>query len=176
MLSDYQECFNLVEDLKLAAGRYKKFHELNIYEREKNPHTFKKAKIYRKCCCFTRSSEDAEELYANEIQDLKIKLQRLEKKKSQSNLGICYVVFREIIDAKNCNMNLLTPYMRKKVSIQHLREMNFDSWSIKPAYLQSDIIWPNIGSNSVCKWFKRLIFFALIFFVSIILLTPTYAL
>lgn len=83
VVSDYQESFKLVQELKLAAGKFKGCFKRNEEEREANPAEFKRLTMKKRqsgCCCFGSFIEvDAEEYYSNQIEDLMLNIRRTEQ-------------------------------------------------------------------------------------------------
>ena len=65
--------------------------------------------------------------------------------------------------------------IRNKVSIQEARSLGVDYLIICKAYLQSDIIWSNLNVNVIVAIIKRSVLFLVLFLLSLLILTPTYA-
>jgi hypothetical protein len=53
--------------------------------------------------------------------------------------------------------------------------LQISDWNISQAFVQSNIIWSNLGKNRIFAYFKRILFFFLIFVVSFVIITPTVA-
>lgn len=91
-------------------------------------------------------------------------------------MGVCFVVFTDQQDAARAlDRNFMTQQIRSKMSVQTARMLGADQWSIKVAYLQSDIIWQHLGKSRLWATLKRVILFVSLFLLSFVLLTPTYA-
>lgn len=99
VITDYEECLKLVQELKLAAGKFKGCIKENE-ERAKESAISDRLEIKKRRCCKKALLIDAEELYGQEIEDLMGKIRRMEEDASRRNVGVCFVVFREAADAK----------------------------------------------------------------------------
>ena len=66
--------------------------------------------------------------------------------------------------------------MKRISSLYELRSvMDLMKLETREAYLESDIIWENVGKNQGMARVKRVSLFALLIVFSLIVLTPTYA-
>jgi len=65
--------------------------------------------------------------------------------------------------------------IRNKVSIREARSLGVDYLIIRKAYLQSDIIWSNLKVNVIVAIIKRSLLFLILFLLSLLILTPAYA-
>lgn len=65
--------------------------------------------------------------------------------------------------------------VRNKVSGQEARSLGVNYLSIRKAYIQSDIIWSNLKVNVVVAIIKRAVLFLILFLLSLLILTPAYA-
>lgn len=63
--------------------------------------------------------------------------------------------------------------VRLKVNLSDVRQLGITSFKLKRAYLESDIIWPNLKSNRTIATVKRLFLFLLLLVVSFVILTPS---
>ena len=73
-------------------------------------------------------------------------------------------------------LNFLQEKMKRISSLYELRSvMDLMKLETREAYLESDIIWENVGKNQAMARVKRVSLFALLIVFSLIVLTPTYA-
>ena len=89
------------------------------------------------------------------------------------NQGVCFLSFSD-----NDSKNLFKSQWSSQVNALEAAELKdwANSLKIKDIPMSSDVIWDNLGKSKGTAICKRVLFFILITIVSIILLTPTYAL
>ena len=89
---------------------------------------------------------------------------------------MCFVVFKDGEIAKQMvNARWFQHQVRNKVSGQEARSLGVNYLSIRKAYIQSDIIWSNLKVNVVVAIIKRAVLFLILFLLSLLILTPAYA-
>jgi hypothetical protein len=54
--------------------------------------------------------------------------------------------------------------------------VDFTLCHVSPAYLESDIIWKNLGLNQTIAKIKRFLLFVILLIISVLFITPSYAL
>jgi hypothetical protein len=94
VISDYKECLQLTNLLKLAAGKFQKCAQVNEIQRASSNPAIRLNLKRRKNRFATKSSYDAEDYYRDKIERLIEAIQREREAKSSVNCGIAFVVFR----------------------------------------------------------------------------------
>ena len=121
VISDYDKCFGLVQELKLAAGKYKRCIQVNM-ERRRNVlgERFEPVVVRRKRrLCGQYTELDGEQYYSDKIQELMTSIQKEERKASWKNFGMAFVVFKDAMDAQKClQQRWLKVRMQEKLSVE----------------------------------------------------------
>lgn len=174
-LSEYGECHCLVNELKLYAGKYKQVVEENLNSQKldpDNPRVELKKKKFGKVI----QKYDAENYYKAYIEELMEKIRVAEQYHSKQNTGTAFVVFKEVeLANKMVDTKWVTKQLKEKVSIQVSRSLGVENLIINRAYLESDIIWENLSKSLMYSSVKRLVFFLALVIITLLILTPAYA-
>ena len=141
VISNFGKCLDMVEDLKLAAGRYKKCLELNNENAERVMQKQKK-------CCGEEKEVDAEEMYYSQIEDLKMRIKEESSDQASQNIGVCFITFRDYEVAKQMlNTKWVKEEFNQKISKTDINTIGINNLSIHMAYIESDIEWNSLHKS-----------------------------
>ena len=155
----YKRCLVMNKDLRMKAGK---------------DGGCEKVKIKRKKLCGDTIEIDGEEFYREKLEELIASIQDLEKKANQKHFGIAFVVFKDEADAKKfLKQKWLQKRIIEELDFRQQKNIGFDDWAVRKAYLQSDIIWPNLLKSKYKAFIKRVFFLIVLFLLSFIVLAPT---
>ena len=97
--------------------------------------------LTKKKLCGKPIQQDAVQFYSMKIIDLKQKIRNEEREQLQSNLGICFVVFKSKQISLRFKIQSYLTEKLKRVASNYERKVDLMNIKTSEAILESDIIW-----------------------------------